>query len=62
MDGVNGKTPEIRINGNQLQWKYNGETEWKNLYDLSTLKGAVGQNGVDEKMECVPDTSMHKEV
>ena len=47
--GTDGRTPEIRVNGNQLQWKYNGETEWKNLYDLSTLKGADGQNGADGK-------------
>lgn len=44
-DGANGKTPEFRVEGNQLQWRYTSDTVWLNLYDLSALKGADGKNG-----------------
>ena len=44
-NGIDGKTPEIRVDGNTLQWRYTGESNWRDLYDLSTLKGADGANG-----------------
>lgn len=44
-NGEDGRTPEFRVNGNQLQWRYEGETIWLNLYDLSALKGADGKDG-----------------
>ena len=44
-NGEDGRTPEFRVNGNQLQWRYEGETIWLNLYDLSVLKGADGKDG-----------------
>lgn len=46
-NGIDGKTPEIRVDGNTLQWRYTGESNWRDLYDLSTLKGADGANGAD---------------
>ncbi len=46
-DGEDGKTAEFRVDGNQLQWRYTGDTVWLNLYDLSVLKGADGKNGTD---------------
>ena len=46
-DGANGKTPEFRVNENTLQWRYVGDGIWLNLYDLTALKGADGQNGKD---------------
>ena len=51
-DGTNGKTPEFRVNENNLQWRYVGDEIWLNLYDLSILKGldgADGKDGVDGK-------------
>ena len=45
--GANGKTPEIRVNENTLQWRYTGDEIWLNLYDLSVLKGLDGKDGTD---------------
>ena len=44
-NGEDGRTPEFRVNGNRLQWRYAGDTIWLNLYDLSALKGADGKDG-----------------
>ena len=46
-DGANGKTPEFRVNENNLQWRYVGDEIWLNLYDLSILKGLDGTDGKD---------------
>ena len=46
-DGANGKTPEFRVNENNLQWRYVGDEIWLNLYDLSILKGLDGADGKD---------------
>ena len=46
-NGANGKTPEFRVDGSSLQWRYEGDDVWLNLYDLSLLKGADGKNGKD---------------
>ena len=46
-DGANGKTPEFRVNENNLQWRYVGDEMWLNLYDLSILKGLDGADGKD---------------
>ena len=35
------------MNENTLQWRYVGDEIWLNLYDLTALKGADGQNGKD---------------
>lgn len=43
-NGVDGKTPEFRINGTILQWKYTTDIVWINLYDL----GAGASINVDE--------------
>ena len=45
--GDDGKTPEFRVNGNILQWRYRGDEIWLDLYDLSLLKGADGTNGTN---------------
>ncbi len=45
--GDDGKTPEFRVNGNILQWRYKGDEIWLDLYDLSLLKGADGTNGTN---------------
>lgn len=33
-DGEDGKTPVFRVLNGWLQWKYEGESTWKNLYEL----------------------------
>ena len=43
--GVDGKTPEFRVNEDILQWRYAGDEIWLNIYDLSTLKGIDGEDG-----------------
>ena len=36
-NGADGREPEFRVNEkNVLQWRYKGETEWKDLVDLGT--------------------------
>ena len=46
-----GKTsaalPEVRNNGTAIQWKYSGETDWRDLVLLTELTGAAGENGKD---------------
>ncbi len=48
-NGTNGKEIELQIaaDGKTLQWRYVGDTDWANLFDLSTLKGADGTNGTN---------------
>lgn len=43
--GENGKTPELRVNGGYIQWKYTTDNEWNNLIALSELKGETGSTG-----------------
>ncbi len=43
---------EVRNNGTAIQWKYNDETDWRDLAALTELYGADGKdglNGVDGK-------------
>lgn len=49
-DGVNGqdgKTPEFRVEGDWLQWKYEseGDTEWRNLYQVGGNTGTATPEG-----------------
>ena len=39
--------PEVRNNGTAVQWKYRGETDWRDLVALTELRGAAGENGKD---------------
>ena len=45
-DGRDGKDIEIKNNGTHVQWKYMDEEEvsWKNLIEISTLKGDKGES------------------
>ena len=45
-DGKDGREVEFQVADGYLQWKYNTETEWKNLIELSTLVGVPGKDGV----------------
>lgn len=44
-DGVDGREVELQVASDNLQWRYKGETTWKNLIALSTLAGATGEKG-----------------
>ena len=46
-DGEDGREVELQNNGTSIQWQYVGETEWKDLVDLSDLTGADGSDGAD---------------
>ena len=37
--------PEVRSNGEAIQWKRSSESEWHDLVSLADLKGAAGENG-----------------
>lgn len=45
--GVNGKTPEFRVENGVFQWKYttDGEDAWQDIVDIDDLKGAKGDKG-----------------
>lgn len=47
MRGENGKTPEIRLNGKILQYRYEGEGDeaWKTIFDFSTVETVKGDPG-----------------
>ena len=43
---TDGKTPEFRMEGTQLQYKFqNVSMDWINLFDMSVLKGEKGDTG-----------------
>ncbi len=44
-DGTDGREIELRVADGYIQWHYVGETEWKNLVSLDTLKGEKGDTG-----------------
>ena len=48
-DGADGREVEFQVAAGYIQWKYNTDTEWKNLVSLDTLVGAPGKDGVDGK-------------
>ena len=41
-----GQDVMMRVDGNKLQYKLELATNWTDLYDLSTLKGETGEQGV----------------
>lgn len=45
--GVNGKTPEFRVENGVFQWKYttDGEDAWQDIVDIDDLKGEKGDTG-----------------
>lgn len=44
-DGVDGREVELQVANDKLQWRYKGDTTWKDLIALSTLAGATGEKG-----------------
>lgn len=41
------KNIEFNVSETHIQWRYVGDTEWKDLVELETLKGADGQDGTN---------------
>lgn len=44
-NGVDGKEVEIQKSSTNIQWRYVGESTWKDIVPLSELKGADGLGG-----------------
>ena len=51
--GADGREVELQTNSTHIQWRYSGESEWRNLIELKRLegpsgaKGETGKNAVD---------------
>lgn len=45
MRGDDGKTPEIRLNGKVLQYRFEGDSSWTNIFDFSTVETVKGDPG-----------------
>jgi len=43
--GNDGKEVVFQVSGEYIQWKYTGESVWKNLIELATLVGPIGDSG-----------------
>ena len=43
--GSNGREIELQVGNGFIQWRYVGESDWKNLIALSTLEGKQGAKG-----------------
>ena len=44
-DGEDGREVELRTNDTHIQWRYEDETEWKDLVALSDIAGSDGADG-----------------
>lgn len=45
-DGQDGKNPQLRVSGSWLQWRYEGDTSWNNLFNFDTLQPGGSQTFV----------------
>lgn len=45
MRGENGKTPEIRLDGKVLQYRFDADGEWETIFDFSTVETVKGDPG-----------------
>ena len=45
MRGENGKTPEIRLEGKVLQYRFDADGEWQTIFDFSTVETVKGDPG-----------------
>ena len=45
IDGADGREVELRVSKTHIQWRYVGESLWKDLIALSELKGPKGNDG-----------------
>lgn len=46
-DGINGKQVEFRKDNAYVQWRYVGDSDWTNLFELEDVKGDKGDPGDD---------------
>ena len=44
-DGVDGREVELQTNSTHIQWRYSGESEWRNLIEVRRLDGRGGPAG-----------------
>lgn len=44
-DGADGRSTEFNVSDTHLQWRYIGESTWRNMISLSMLTGPVGPAG-----------------
>lgn len=59
---IDGKSPEIRIEGTMVQWGYADVADsWQDLVDLTTLKGEQGDQGVQGRGLAVTGASWYGE-
>lgn len=43
--GADGREVELQTNSTHIQWRYSGESEWRNLIELKRLEGPSGEKG-----------------
>ena len=43
--GADGREVELQTNSTHIQWRYSGESEWRNLIELESLEGPSGPTG-----------------
>ena len=43
--GADGREVELQTNSTHIQWRYSGESEWRNLIELERLEGPSGPPG-----------------
>ena len=43
--GADGREVELQTNSTHIQWRYSGESEWRNLIELKRLEGPQGPTG-----------------
>ena len=43
--GADGREVELQTNSTHIQWRYSGESEWRNLIELERLEGPSGPAG-----------------
>ena len=43
--GADGREVELQTNSTHIQWRYSGESEWRNLIELKRLEGPSGPRG-----------------
>lgn len=45
MRGKDGKTPEIRLDGKVLRYRFDADGEWQTIFDFSTVETVKGDPG-----------------
>jgi hypothetical protein len=51
IDGSSGKTPEFRMDGNTLQWKYTTDIAWTNLFTFPAYYTKAETDGLFDNHE-----------